>query len=206
MTALYDFYKNPASKGSNKRTRYHARVIPNGTVTTDDLARDIHSRCSLSPADVKAALVALSEVVSEKLEEGRRVHIEGLGFVQVTLECPDIQSTQEIRAESIHFKSVAFRPEAALKRRLKYMPVERVQRKQHSVEQSDEEIEQLLADYFRTHDTLTRAQFQRLCGFTSTTANRRLKALREAGKIVNIAHPRHPLYRQGDSPSTGTDS
>ena len=34
--------------------RYHARVVPYGTVDTHKLAQRIHSRCTVTPADVKA--------------------------------------------------------------------------------------------------------------------------------------------------------
>ena len=72
-----------------------------------------------------AVLISLSEVTAEYLREGKRVHIDGLGYLQVTLQCPAVQSTHEIRAESIRFKSVAFRPEVELKDSLKTMTLER---------------------------------------------------------------------------------
>lgn len=116
MAAKYDFYKTPVSKDSTKRPRFHARIVSSGTIDTDDLAKRIHGRCTVTPADVAAVLISLSEVTAEYLREGKRVHIDGLGYLQVTLQCPAVQSTHEIRAESIRFKSVAFRPEVELKR------------------------------------------------------------------------------------------
>lgn len=111
MSAYYDFYKNPIPKGSDRKPRLHARVVTYGTTTTERLADDIHSRCSLSTADVMATLVSLSDVIVERLREGERIYIKGLGYFQMTLECPPVKTTKEIRSESIKFKSVAFRPE-----------------------------------------------------------------------------------------------
>ena len=198
MPVNYDFYENPKLPGSTKRTRYHARVISKGTVSSEQLAEEIHERCSLSTADVAAALLALSQITAEKLKDGYNVHIEGIGHLQLTLQCPPIQSPKEIRAESIHFKSIAFRPSASLKRKLQATRFVRQEEKSHSKLWAEEEIDQRVADYFQKHETLTRAQFQSLCGLTYTTAVRHLKRLREAGKIINIASPRHPLYRRGD--------
>lgn len=198
MPVNYDFYENPKLPGSTKRTRYHARVISKGTVSSEQLAEEIHERCSLSTADVAAALLALSQITAEKLKDGYNVHIEGIGHLQLTLQCPPIQSPKEIRAESIHFKSIAFRPSASLKRKLQATRFVRQEEKSHSKLRAEEEIDQRVADYFQKHETLTRAQFQSLCGLTYTTAVRHLKRLREAGKIINIASPRHPLYRRGD--------
>ncbi len=198
MPVNYDFYENPKLPGSTKRTRYHARVISKGTISSEQLAEEIHERCSLSTADVAAALLALSQITAEKLKDGYNVHIEGIGHLQLTLQCPPIQSPKEIRAESIHFKSIAFRPSASLKRKLQATRFVRQEEKSHSKLRAEKEIDQRVADYFQKHETLTRAQFQSLCGLTYTTAVRHLKRLREAGKIINIASPRHPLYRRGD--------
>lgn len=198
MSAHYDFYKNPSPKDSKKRPRYHARVVPHGTVSTEALADKIHSRCTVTTADVKAVLTSLSDVVIEELREGRRVYIEGLGYLIITLECPEIQSTKEIRAESIHFKSVAFRPEAALKKQLRFIEFERVPVKNHSSELTPVRIDDLLTTYFAQHPRLTRLDFQCLCGYTTATANRRLKELRESGKLINIGARRSPLYEAGE--------
>ncbi|RHJ95221.1 HU family DNA-binding protein [Parabacteroides bouchesdurhonensis] len=199
MTAYYDFYKNPNPKNNKKGIRYHARIVTNGTVSTQNLIRNIHNRCTLTPGDIRAVLTSLSEVIVEELQEGRRVNIEGLGYLQMTVECPDIESPKEIRAESVRFKSVAFRPEVELKKKLRFTPFERISHKSHSNERTVNEIDKLLLLHFHDHETLDRIQFQRLCGFTSATANRRLKELRTAGKIKNIAHPRHPLYKAGET-------
>lgn len=198
MSVIYDFYENPKLPGSKKRTRYHARVITKGTLSSEQLAEEIHERCSLSTADVAAALLALSQITAEKLKEGYNVHIDGIGHLQLTLQCPPIQSPKEIRAESVHFKSIAFRPSTFLKRQLQTVRFVRQEEKSHSKVRTDEEIDQRVAQYFQKQKTLTRTQFQSLCGLTYTTAVRHLKRLREEGKIVNIASPRHPLYQKGD--------
>lgn len=194
MSAKYDFYKNPSPKDSKKRTRYHARIVPQGTTTTDSLADKIQKRCTATKADVSAVLTSLADVVVEEMMEERRVYIKGLGYLMVTLQCPDIQSTKEIRSESIHFKSVAFRPEAELKKQLKNIKLERIKEKRHSSDLSAEQIDELLARHFAEKHILSRPDFERLCGYTRTTANRRLKDLLTAGKLQNIGFPRAPLY------------
>ena len=177
-----------------KRPRFHARIVSSGTIDTDDLAKRIHGRCTVTPADVAAVLISLSEVTVEYLREGKRVHIDGLGYLQVTLQCPAVQSTHEIRAESIRFKSVAFRPEVELKDSLKTMTLERAKYKSHSRQLEPERIDQLLASYFAEHEYMTRVAFQRLCGLTSSTASRRLHQFVEAGKLRDIGTRHQSLY------------
>ena len=152
MSVNYDFYENPKLPGSKKRTRYHARVITKGTLSSEQLAEEIHERCSLSTADVAAALLALSQITAEKLKEGYNVHIDGIGHLQLTLQCPPIQSPKEIRAESVHFKSIAFRPSTFLKRQLQTVRFVRQEEKSHSKVRTDEEIDQRVAQYFQLYN------------------------------------------------------
>lgn len=198
MAVQYDFYKNPSPKENEGQTCYHARVVPYGTTDTVALAERIHSRCTVTPADVKAVLTSLSDVVIDELKAGNRVHIDGLGYLQITLECPTVQSPKEVRAESIRFKSIAFRPEAELKKRLCTTKFERISAKRHSVELADGQIDELLASFFATHTYMSRSDFQSLCGYTRPTANRRLKELRESGKLQIVGTRRSSLYVKGE--------
>ena len=85
MAVQYDFYKNPSPKDSKKRVRYHARVVPYGTVDTNKLAQRIHSRCTVTPADVKAVLSSLSDVVIEELKDGTVFISKGWGICKSRL-------------------------------------------------------------------------------------------------------------------------
>lgn len=194
MPAKYDFYKNPSLQGDDKGTRYHARIVGGKTLSTEQLAHIIQSRCSLAAADVHAALTALAEVIREELQDGNQIHLEKIGYLKATVSCPDIQSTHEIRAESLRFKSIAFRPDAALKHELKTMSFERVQQKKHSTEWSLEEIDALLTEHFSRQATLTSRDFQQMCRYTRSTANRHLLRLKEAGKLQNIGFKKAAIY------------
>lgn len=198
MTAHYDFYRNPSSVNSKKQPRLHARVVTHGTIGSDIIAKDIQACCSLTTADVKAVLTALQDTLVHHLKEGRRVHLEGLGFFQITLSCPPVRSSKEIRAESIRFKSVAFRPEQALRKRLHSTPFERVREKRHSRPLTEAEIDERLTLFFAEHTSLTRQRFQSLCGLTRTTALRRLKALIDSGKLQKSGYSRYPYYVPGE--------
>lgn len=194
MSANYDFYSNPVPPGSNRKPRLHARIVTNGTIDTKDIAEEIHSRCTLTIGDIYATLISLSELITEHLQEGDRVHIKGLGYFQMTLQCPPVKSPKEIRAESIQFKSVAFRPEMALKEILKTTTFVRAARKVHSNKYSEIEIDGLLTGHFLDNPYITRMDFQYLCGFTKATANRKLTRLVQEGKLKKEGLCRFPVY------------
>lgn len=195
MTVKYDFYENPVPGKGKKKLRYHARVVSSKTTTTDEMAKDIHSRCTLTESDIKAVLHALGQTLEEQLREGNRVYLEGIGYFQMTLDCPEIRSPKEIRAESIQFKSITFRPEKKLKNALKSVRFERSPVKNHSTKYSEIELDDKLTDYFKDHDYFTRGDMERICGFTRWMANKRINELVSQGKIIREGLRSSPFYR-----------
>lgn len=194
MSAQYDLYENPVPPGSNKKPRMHARIVTHGTVETNDLAEWIHTCSTLTVGDIRAVLVELSHNLLRQLEDGYRVHLEGFGYFQMTLSCPPIRRGEKIRAESIKFKSISFRPEADVKKELSGTKFERTRLKSHSSRLSAAEVDCRLAKYFQNNPSITRVEFESLCGYTKATANRRLADLVKAGKLQKAGLFRFPVY------------
>ena len=194
MSIEYDFYRNPNSQGTNKK-RYHARVVSSDRITTDELAEEIQNECSLTITDVKAVLIALGDKLAKHLGDGSKVHLEGIGYFQVNLQCKEeVCTTRSVRSENVEFKSVSYRADNELKKHLKKQKIQRSQTKIHSVEMTEEEIDQKLTDYFKTNDTLTRIQFEVLCTQVKSTAHRILQKLVKDGKLKNVSTKQHPVY------------
>lgn len=102
MSILYEFYRNPDSQGTNKK-RYHARVVPCGRISTDQLAKEIQKECSLTVSDVKSVLIALADKMAEHLGEGRKVHLEDIGYFQVNLHCKEeVRTMHAVRSETMN--------------------------------------------------------------------------------------------------------
>ena len=194
MPIEYDFYRNPNSQGTNKK-RYHARVVSSDRISTNELAEEIQNECSLTIADVKAVLIALGDKLAKHLGNGSKVHLEGIGYFQVNLQCKEeVRTTHTIRSENVEFKSVSYRADNELKKHLRNQKIQRSQTKIHSVEMTEEEFDQALTEYFKTHETLTRHQFQTLCSQVKSTAHRILLKLVEEGKLRNVATSHSPVY------------
>ena len=194
MSIEYDFYRNPNSQGTNKK-RYHARVVSGDRISTDELAEEIQNECSLTKADVKAVLIALGDKLAKHLGEGNKVYLEGIGYFQVNLKCKEeVRSTHAIRSENVEFKSVSYRADNELKKRLRNQKIQRSLKKVHSITMTEEEIDQALTEYFKTHETLTRHQFQTLCTQLKSTAHRILLKLVKDGKLRNVGTSHSPIY------------
>lgn len=190
----YDLYKNPPRKDGKTRQKLHARVVSYKTIDTEQLIYDMQEGCTLTPGDIQASLSALNHSLVRLLKEGFQVHIKGLGYFGLTLECPRVESAKEIRAESVKFKSVTFRPEQELKRQLKTIHPVRNNVKSHSLQHSEIEIDALLTDYFMDHEYILTKEFCTLCGMTRITAIRRINELIKAGKLNKEGGKGSPFY------------
>ena len=194
MAVDYDFYETPVPGDRQKEKRLHARVVPGRTVDLEELAEIIHQRSTLSVGEIRAAIISLKEVMVESLKNGDRVHLDGLGTFEMTASCPPVRSEKEIRAESVQFKTVSFRPEKKLKKELTDTHFVRARQKKHSSITTEIEMDKLLTAYFAEHTYITRLKFEHLCGFTRSTASRKIKQLVEEGKLRKEGIYQSPVY------------
>jgi len=194
MGYQYEFYRSPVPQGSEREERLHARVVPSGTIHLRGLAEVIQAGSTATVGDVMLVVGQLVEHVREQLGKGMRVHIDGLGYLELTLKCRPVQKSGEIRSESIHVKSISLRPDSEMKSALATFKAVRSKVKRHSALLSDEEIDKRLRDFFENNPFMTSRDFSALCGFTKTTAARRLQKLVAEGKLQWSGHMRSPLY------------
>lgn len=198
MAITYDWYENPVSgeeKVQSEGKELHPRLFLNGKIDVDQLYQKVHERSSLSVGDVKNVMDTLAALLAEELREGRSVHLEGVGYL-----APVLKSTEKVtrltknKWNKVALKTISFRPDAVLRKHLQHVCIRQHRETNHSGCLSWEMIDECLTDYFRTHDLLTRIDFQQLCAFTCTTANRHLRRLQEEGKLRNVGRVKQPMY------------
>ena len=85
MAIQFELYKSPRPKDEEGQELYHARVVNFQHIDTDYLAGEIQIATSLTKGDVKAVLDSLSHFMGDRLREGERVHLDGIGYFQVKL-------------------------------------------------------------------------------------------------------------------------
>ena len=196
MAIRFEWYENPTSPDDeDKEKHYHARPTLNGKIGTDSIAAQIQRRCSLTDIDVAAVLDALSHIVAEQLQDGKRVHLDGLGYFQVTLTCDEtIEANTKRRNTMVRMKAVKFRADQKLKNNIGAISLEHTKYGAHSRRLTDEEVAGRLKRYFASNQVMTRSDFQRCCGMTRNTAARQIQKLCQAGALKNIGTRMHPIY------------
>lgn len=193
MSVKYDVYKTPNPKGEADMG-YHVRAKYSGVLTTRAIAKRIEHDTSLTAGDVMNVLASLSHIFVDGLGTGQRIYLDGIGSFSLAIEAPAAASPRELRAEQVRVKGVYYQPDGELKAELSNVEFERTQQKSHSAPLSDEEVKTRLKLFFADHVHLRRTDFQRLCGFTRSTAVRRLKALLDEGFLVREGSLQSPVY------------
>ena len=118
MPIKFDIYPSPVNAENKGTTTYHARVTNSETITTDEIAQNIHKRCTLTTSDIKAVLVGLHDEIVNHLCNGDHVHLEGLGYFKIILSAPKGITPDKKRHPRIGIKAVDFRADSLLKKTL----------------------------------------------------------------------------------------
>lgn len=195
MAIQFELYKTPHPKDEEGKETYHARIVNFQHIDTDYLAKEIQIATSLTEGDVKSVLDSLSHFMGDRLREGESVHLDGIGYFQIKLNSKEPITSPKLKANQIKLKAnISFKADIKLKKSVSVVHLERSKLKPHSASRSNEEVDKLLTNYFSNNPILTRSDFQRLCGFTPTTAARHIKRLKEEKKLKNIHTYYNPIY------------
>lgn len=194
MAVKYDLYKTPKGLRGEDEV-YHVRVKNIETVTTDKIAARIEHDTSLTEGDVRNALASLSHYLVDCLSQGKRLHIEGIGYFSLAIEAPSVASPRDMRAEQVKVKGVNYRPDKRVKKKLEASTeFVRAKYKSHSGVLPDEEVRRRVTAYFADHAYMRRTDFELLCGFTRITAVRRLNALVGEGFLARDGKKAATVY------------
>ena len=79
----FDIYESPANDGEKKK--YHVRNTNKQTIHSKDLIHETTLYTSVSRSDWAAVVEGLIDILSEKLGDGKRIHINGLGYFSVSI-------------------------------------------------------------------------------------------------------------------------
>lgn len=107
------FYKKSRAKIGNKYKWFPRAAVLGRPAGIDDLARLISRGSTASPGDVHLVLRALPEAMAFFMENGRSVHITGLGSFYFKLSCAGrgADTPEEVSIEQVKAIRVQFIPE-----------------------------------------------------------------------------------------------
>ena len=115
MAIQFEFYKNPQPEKEGEEPSYHPRVVNFQHVTSQRLAMEIHQATTFGKSEVEAMLMELSRCMGNHLREGERVHLDGIGYFQITLQTTEPVHSLGTRADKVKFKSIRFQADRDLR-------------------------------------------------------------------------------------------
>lgn len=192
----FDVYNTPSANSENGEKSYHVRVAGSRTIDFKRVVDDMSRPSTVTSADIVAVLDGLSHFLERTLKEGNRIHIKGLGYFSVAISTPKTDNPKLITKRKVIVKGIDFYPEKDLMRRMRSAEFERIEKKNHSREFSDIEIQGILNEYFKDHRSINRATFQHICGLTRSTALRRIKTFTKGDTpmLLNEGVKNAPVY------------
>ena len=194
MPINIEWQVKPPSKHEEKPQMF-PRITDSEIVCEQQLAELMASHGSLSRGNVKTALDDLADVMADLLREGKTIDIPRLGSFRLSIATDaEIHPDSDRRMKSIVVKGVNFQPaqefmDAIGKPSFQWRPTTEV-----AIAPSADHIVPRLAKYFQTHDSITRAEFERTFDLKRTTAYSRLKELEEMGVIHAVGNGKETMY------------
>ena len=194
MAINIEWQLKPPSKNEDKPLMF-PRITDSEIINEQQLSELMASHGSLSRGNAKSALGDLAEVMADLLREGKTINIPSLGSFKLSIGTDsEIRPDSDRRMQSIVVRGVNFQPDQELmdaigKPTFQWKPTIGVA----IAPTADQLIPQLLT-YFKTHDSITREEFERTFGLKRTTAYMRLKELVKMGVIVTVGNGRETKY------------
>lgn len=187
--------KPPRKDDAKEEAQMFPRITDSEVVDEQRLAELIADHGTLSRGNAKTALNDLAEVMAGLLSDGKTIDIPMLGSFKLSIGTDaQIHPDSERRMQSIVVRGVNFQPSPEFmasigKPDFLWKPITGV-----AIAPTTSQLIPLLADYFKTHDNISRAEFERLFGLKRTTAYARLKELVDEGVILAVGNGRDTKY------------
>lgn len=106
--------------------KWYATAKNTGDITLKALGKEITQRSTVNHADTLAVLEALTQVLTERLAEGKIVRLGDFGAFQVSIGSEGVESPEKFHASLVKTKKITFRPGIDLKEMLNNLKFEKM--------------------------------------------------------------------------------
>ncbi|MDR1698436.1 MAG: HU family DNA-binding protein [Prevotellaceae bacterium] len=94
--------------------KHYASIVTNGEVTIDDLVKEIEKFSALSEPDIRGVIIALENVIQNKLADSQVVRLDKLGTFYPTLNSEGKDKAEDVTQHSIKKVNVNYRAGARI--------------------------------------------------------------------------------------------
>ena len=186
----------PVQNGDkDNEPQLYPRMTDAGTVDFQTLCENIAKHGSYTRGIVKGVMSDMADVVAGLLREGKIVDFEDFGAFKLAIGTDaTITSQTPLHRRKIVVRGVNFQPHKTLLEAIGTPDFRSVGRSISAGITTSEQLQRILSEYFQTHESITRSQFEHLSGLKRTTAYARLKGLVDAGCLRKVGCNRDTKY------------
>ena len=198
MTAKYDFKTSPDIQGDKEQATLYPQLVVSGTKDLTDLAKEIARRSTIKEGTVMGLFCDLENIIANYLADGYNVKLGELGTLSATLTCRKVADKREIRAASVHFDNIKFKPTRKFRKEVRSKgKLERAEYgfRTSSTRYSAEERFVRLTNYLKEHSIITCKEYCALTGLLKTKAGSELRQWSSEKKIERDGRAPHVIYR-----------
>ena len=180
-------------KSTKKNPTMAVSVVSSEVISTAQIAKDINRACSVTESDVLAVLQAVGQRIGDALLDGNRVEIDHIGTFSLALTCKNKRKEDHITSKDIEVSRIVFSPCAELQHTMRRAVI--VSGGPTGTKQlTDAVIEKRLTEFFTTHRSIQRSEFEHVCECSRYAALAKIKALVKAGKLQAIGRQNTRAY------------
>ena len=183
--------ENPLDRSQKK---FYAAPSYTEDVNLRKLAEDISKNCTLTPADVKAVLTALSDYLRKTLLNGNRLKMDDLGTFNISLACSWKDRSGKRREHTtddnitsggkVRVNNIVFTPDPKLKKEVVNKAVCISSGLYPFQAPTDEDIKTKLTEWFGPHFSITRKEVEWLFSCSRRYAHNLLARLVNEGRLT----------------------
>jgi len=115
--------KNPQDR--EIPAKFYAVAKSVGSITFNDIAKEIEKRSSLTRGDINNVLSNLVDVIPLFLKNGNTVRLGDFGSFHLTIQSKGKDTPEEVNAKSVIKVKTVFVSGTGLKKEMEDMPIER---------------------------------------------------------------------------------
>ncbi len=181
-------------KATKKNPTMAVSVVSSEVISTAQIAKDINHACSVTESDVLAVLQAVGQRIGDALLDGNRVEIDHIGTFSLALTCKNKRKEDHITSKDIEVSRIVFSPCAELQHTMRGAVI--VSGGPTGTKQlTDAVIEKRLTEFFTTHRSIQRSEFEHVCECSRYAALAKIKALVKVGKLLVIGKQNTRAYQ-----------
>lgn len=192
MEINFGMYDTPHPSGREGKKTKHARALTLGTKTLEDICYILSDRSSITSSDIKGVLDGLVSYLTETLQEGYNIELEGLGHFSLSLKSQQKITKKGKETILVEVDGVNFRCSPKLKSALKRVKPQKV--KAAEVNFNMETRRKRMLDYLQEYSTVNATEYARLNACSHYRASLDLKQFLTEGVIGQIGRHTHKNY------------